>query len=1266
MNDPNRLLKWLLVLGLAVLSLVILYPPGEKLKGGIDLVGGTSLLFEIDTSGLSPGEQRGLSSRVMTILKDRVDPKGQMNLEWRPVGNARLEIRLPRPPEEAIARREQYNASLEHLAALNLSRFELESALNAGESERAAALEALKRGVVEREPLLSELVSAFSAYSASQKSEDTTAATAAAAAYEAAMAKVLATSLPLARLTDVLGLPPGEKRNAEIDKLRAEFPSYDAQAPTPERSKLITRTAQCYDRWATNKADLEDPSDLKRRIKGAGVLEFRILADRNASSPENTDPPVQPISKYVEQLKHSGPRPKSGDRYRWFAVEDILKFMHVDSMDKVTAAKDVPGQPIVEEYAGRWYALLHNDLEYGLLQSTQAGRKWKLKAAYPDVNPMTGEHVVAFTLDPRGGQMFGELTGNNVNRSLCIMLDNIAVSHANIEERITERCQIRGRFTPERVYDLVRTLEAGSLPARLKETPLSEQTIGPSLGESNRQRGVRAAVWGGLLVAAFVVFYYGLAGGSVADLALTLNLLFTLALMALMNATFTLPGIAGLILTVGMAVDANVLIFERIREERARGVIFKKALNAGYDRAFSTIFDSNLTTLISCVILGFVGSEEIKGFAIALGLGLVTSMFTALTITRLIFNTLIAKGWLHDLSMRKLIGIPSIDWVGLRRIFWPVSTVVVTCGISLFLGKAYLDPESIFDIEFLGGTSVQVDLKPGVTMSDDEVRQAITSAGGSGQVSAVQWLNQAAEHLASAEAAGGATVGQFTLTSPGLSGDQIAALTRQALENSLERDGIQGRGHTVTYIAKAGELDIDGFKAAVARAAQNVRDSANRLRGARVQSVGEPAEGKDRGVSYEVVTIETNRGLVQAALMAALGDRLDVQRSIDFTATRDEELTREPFFVVETDDQYLSDVIGGDAHYDVRRFRGGVAVEVALGDTEEPIAVETITKRLREVGLQPEFEQYRSRESTVLPLGAPAVGRDGATGYRRFAICAIDESLLYDDDPVQWTDGMARTTLAQVEAALGREKALSKVVQFAPQIAGQTKNRALFATILSLIAIGAYVWLRFGNKEFGLAVIVCLVHDVAVTLGMVAASHWLYSSFIGRPFLVEDFRLDLSVVAAVLTIVGYSLNDTIVVFDRIRENRGRAGTLSGSMINTSINQTMSRTLLTSLTVFIAVFVLYVFGGAGVHAFSYAMLVGVISGTYSTVGIAVPLVHRPRTLHNVTVVLVVLLLLGLIASQVPNLTAQIILALIVVAGGVTSLSKSVAAARLQPA
>ncbi len=1262
MNDPNRMMKWVLICALVALSIAVLYPPHRKLKGGIDLVGGTSLLFEIDTTGLDRDSLGDLSTKVMRILKDRVDPKGQLNLEWRPVGTTRLEVRMPRPPKEALERRAEYNAAIDRLQEMNIRRREAEEALGSSSENRESLITALQRGHSGRAELLTTLTSAYDELQKARAAGDGGATETAAKTYEDAMSALLATNIPINRLTDVLALGSGETRKEQIEKLRSEFSAFDAGDSGSPNGKLLSKAISAYDAWASNKAELEDPSDLKRRLKGAGVLEFRILAERSASSPTQLNDPnprlIQPIARYTDQLAKFGPRSKQEDAYRWFPIEDPLRFSGASDMEEFKSRLNIPGGPVIEEYAGRYYVLMHNSPENKMVKGTGGGRPWELKSAFPDRNPMTGENVVSFALNPVGGQLFGELTGKNEKRQLCILLDQHAISHATIQERITDRCQISGRFSPERVNEMVNVLDAGSLPARLKETPLSEETIGPSLGETNRRHGLQASAIGAGLVALFVLFYYGIVGGGIANMALALNVLFVLAAMALMQATFTLPGIAGVILTVGMAIDANVLIFERIREERLKGFPLRKALNAGYDKAFSAIFDSNLTTLITCVILGSVASEEVKGFAITLGIGIATSMFTALFCTRLAFNTLIAKGVIEDLHMRRLIGIPKVDWVGLRRTFLPVSCVATVLGLGLFVYTSVSRTERVFDIEFLGGTSIQLDLKPGVALSDQDVRDLVTETSAKKGMSAVQWLTGAGEKLAQAESSLGDAPGQFVLESKELSGDELAALMRATIEPSLERDGVHTAAQSATFTVKSGSMTKESFSDAVKKASTSAREAANRLRGARVQSVGEEGlDGAAKGQSYEVVTVETNRPLIQQAILSTIGDKLAVQRAIRFTAVVDSELTNEPFFVVESDDHFLSDVLNTDAQYDIRRFRGGVVVEAAFDEAEPPVTPEQVEARLREVALSPEFEQYRTRDTAVFPLGSAESLPGGSKAYQRFAICAVDESMLYEDDNVQWTEVFATSVLAQTQAALGIEKSFSKVVQFAPQIAGQTRNRALFSMVLAMAAIAAYVWMRFGNRDFGLAVLVALFHDVAITLGLVGLSHYIFDNPLAKLLLIEDFKVDLPMVAAVLTVVGYSLNDTIVVFDRIRENKGRTGALSASMINESINQTMSRTLLTSLTVFFVVFVLYVIGGKGVHGFSVALLIGVLSGTYSTVGIAVPLVYKPRILYNISIAIVAMCLIGFVFLVVKNATAELILAAAIAVGAAAGMVRT---------
>jgi len=249
----------------------------------------------------------------------------------------------------------------------------------------------------------------------------------------------------------------------------------------------------------------------------------------------------------------------------------------------------------------------------------------------------TWRPVVYFNLDPRGGDVFGRLTGNNLNKPLGIFLDDACMSAPNIADRITQRGIISGNFTVETANDLALLLRAGALPADL--TYLEERTVGPGLGADSVRAGKIAATLGLVFVILFMAVYYGLFG-LMADVALIANLVLIVAALSVLQATLTLPGIAGIVLTIGMAVDANVLIFERIREEltvNGRGPV--NAIDAGYKRAMTTIVDSNLTTLIAAVLLFQFGSGPIKGFAVTLAIGLVTSMFTAIMLTRLVLVT---------------------------------------------------------------------------------------------------------------------------------------------------------------------------------------------------------------------------------------------------------------------------------------------------------------------------------------------------------------------------------------------------------------------------------------------------------------------------------------------------------------------------------------------------------------------------------------------------------------------------------------------------
>ncbi len=260
-----------------------------------------------------------------------------------------------------------------------------------------------------------------------------------------------------------------------------------------------------------------------------------------------------------------------------------------------------------------------------------------------------GLPVVAFKFHSPAAAKFANLTGTNVGRNLAIVLDGVVYSAPTIKSRISQGSGIiEGQFTMQDAHNLSIVLRAGALPAPVKI--IEERTIGPTLGEDSIRAGLTATAVAALFIFAFMAVYYK-ASGVLADLALALNLVFLLAAMAYFGSTLTLPGIAGIILSIGMSVDANVLILERIREELAVGKPIRLAVDAGYDKAFSAILDGNLTVLFSSIFLFQFGTGPIKGFAVTLMLGLTVSMFTAVVLTRLVYETYLSTQDVTSLSL---------------------------------------------------------------------------------------------------------------------------------------------------------------------------------------------------------------------------------------------------------------------------------------------------------------------------------------------------------------------------------------------------------------------------------------------------------------------------------------------------------------------------------------------------------------------------------------------------------------------------------------
>jgi preprotein translocase subunit SecD len=272
-----------------------------------------------------------------------------------------------------------------------------------------------------------------------------------------------------------------------------------------------------------------------------------------------------------------------------------------------------------------------------------------LTDARVSIDSQYNEPYVSITFDGTGARQFARITGDNVGRRLAIVLDGVIYSAPVIQEKIPGgQARITGYFTMDEARFLAIALRSGALPAPV--TILENRTVGPSLGQDSVRRGIQAILIGGLMVVIFMVIYYGISG-LIADVALLFNLIILMGALAYLGATLTLPGIAGIILTIGMAVDANVLIFERIREELRLGKTVRAAVDGGFSKALVTILDANVTTLIAAVVLFQFGTGPVKGFAVTLSLGILGTLFSALFASRTLFEVMLARPRVEKISI---------------------------------------------------------------------------------------------------------------------------------------------------------------------------------------------------------------------------------------------------------------------------------------------------------------------------------------------------------------------------------------------------------------------------------------------------------------------------------------------------------------------------------------------------------------------------------------------------------------------------------------
>ncbi len=578
--------------------------------------------------------------------------------------------------------------------------------------------------------------------------------------------------------------------------------------------------------------------------------------------------------------------------------------------------------------------------------------------------------VVTMSMNSKGSKLWQKLTSDaNVNQTgIAVVLDNkvYTAPGCSVVGGISGgRTEISGDFTVNETKDIANVLRAGKLPASAEI--IQSEIVGPSLGQEAIDSGFMSFLIAMAVVLLWMIFYYGKAG-IFADIALLLNILLIFGVLTSLNAVLTLPGIAGIVLTIGMSVDANVLIFERIKEELAKGKGKSQAVSDGFSNALSSILDANITTGLTAIILFVFGSGPIKGFATTLLIGILTSLFTAIFITRLLVDWYIGgKGRTLDFSTAITKGLfknINIDFLIKRKLAYVISAVLVAVGLlSLFAGPGLQQ-----GVDFIGGRSYTVRFEQ--TVNPSEIASELNAVFGSG--------TQAKTFGES---------NQIKITTP--------------------------------Y-----KVDVEGIE-----------------------------------VDNEI----------QDKLYTSL-------------------------------QKYLPDGI--------------------------------------------------SKQDFMVGSADKAIG-------------------------------------------------IMQSVKVGPTIADDIKNNAFLAILGSLAVVFLYILLRFRRWQFSLGAVVAVFHDVLIVLGVF--------SILGKimPFNME---IDQAFIAAILTVIGYSLNDTVVVFDRIREIISERGWKGGENINSAINSTLSRTLNTSLTTLVVLLTIFIFGGESLRGFMFAMIVGVVVGTYSSVFIATPIMY----------------------------------------------------------
>ncbi len=875
----------------------------------------------------------------------------------------------------------------------------------------------------------------------------------------------------------------------------------------------------------------------KEKITSAGTLEFRILANRR-------DP------------RHAG------------LIEASEKWPD----DRILYMRDVNGNPVRDETGalktlGRWVPVspesdvAHYDVrEIPMRQRPMGDRTVTEVLVVNDMYNVTGGYLVRssrgvdeqgrpnvnFMFNAKGGALFGGLTGenlpdegHNLSRQLGIILDGYMFSAPQIRSQIRNNGQITGNFTEQEVADLVDVLNAGMLPATLSKQPISQMATGPTLGSDTIRSSSIAMGASLVMVILFMTAYYRLSG-FVACAVLVANLIMTVAVMMFLKAAFTLPGMAGLVLSLGLSIDANILINERIREELQRQATLRMAIRNGFARAMSAIVDSNVTTIFTGIVLYVIGTDQIKGFAVTLCTGITLSMFTACYCARIVFEISEKKRWMKTLTMARFPLTRTIDFVRLQTPAIALSAVVIFIGLV----AVFVRGKGLLDIDFTGGVSVQMVFRQDQDIS--LVREKLEKREDVFQDLTVQELKLRNEppHR------------RFVINTArpddAMKAEALLEKVKVTLQDTFKDQLVY---HSMTITAQPGS----------------------------------PASKPQSPAADEAKTSALRTDLPGYDLLAAADQPLPPPAAAPPEAEKKPEAAAEK--TAPADPAAESSAAQPGQKSGEEPAKPADAAQMATFNVT--FGADKVTYATLEKSIKQAMEAEAKVASFEMTNPGYAEDNDPDRGYDAWKISI---SLPTPD---------AQKVLEGVKSSVESTAVFPSSNTIGGQVASDTQWKAVVAVLASFVIIIIYIWIRFERVTFGIAATIALVHDVLVTLGAIAVTTWLapYFGFM----LVEEFKIGLSVVAAFLTLMGYSLEDTIVIFDRLREIRGKTPYLNVEMFNQAINQTLSRTTITAFLVLMSVIILYVFGGPAIRVFAFAMVIGAIAGTYSTLFIASPIV-----------------------------------------------------------